>query len=696
MKSIHSKLLTAALIAVMIALLASCSPEAEPTATSATTDMTLTDEGSRIGSHPIGSFTVYGDSLTDDDYAFLTERIMVKTGASLKKGTKDDKHLITFAEDDSLKLLEYRITVSDGKLTVSAHDKYYIPYLPAVLADYFDSLDEIALPDGFSLSGAIELDDAGYGSDDLNYICETDKNPLTYKPGESVTFRIIALSGMKAVAVPQLMIEEYDEEGGMETTVLPCYTGTAYYTHPGINIPGEIYIKATAQHENGVTMHCFGDIFCEAAVLYAADEIRPTLPKPDDFDAYWDKKIAEITSFTPVEEFFKICRQEKQSGFTVYCVGIDAGRTNAYFHVTVPENYQAHSLGLRFKYAGHGMPSSRGSSAEDGFITVTPSNFDVPNHASQDVYDECYERLGEDFGFDCAYKPTDECYFYDLIARDIQIIEYVKAKFSDAWNGKDLVLSGGSMGGYQTIAVGALCGCATELDISYPWCSDMYNGDLPKKSELYYNIQYTDTSKYLDGSYFAERITGKVSISTGFGDTECRVKTVMSVYNSLINAESKTISCKQCQTHPYHGGNNESFRVPEGSTAEAVNPFTPDTGAYLPAPTYSDDRELTASEKVMSECVSRLADEIGTYKYRVEGGVYPNEQFIADVYEVLVTKCGLPEGTAIELDYNTFDAMLDKAGKYKSFSVDLGFILRDADGGHVSGTVKCKVGIIQD
>ena len=143
-----------------------------------------------------------------------------------------------------------------------------------------------------------------------------------------------------------------------------------------------------------------------------------------------------------------------------------------------------------------------------------------------------------------------------MILRDLQAARFMAEYFGPTgcgdgngkglWNGETFIASGGSQGGFQSIAVAALDHNITYLDISRPWVSDVKATDRRTNSRQFHD-HYTPEFEYYDTTSFAHLITCKTNVSMNLGDLVSPVSGVLSFYNALTC--EKRLICYQNASH---------------------------------------------------------------------------------------------------------------------------------------------------
>jgi len=129
----------------------------------------------------------------------------------------------------------------------------------------------------------------------------------------------------------------------------------------------------------------------------------------------------------------------------------------------------------------------------------------------------------------------------------MRALDYVKSL--PEWNGKDLIVCGGSQGGAQTMAAAALDKQVTLAVPGVPALCDL--GGRLAKHRPGWPIHFMKPAKkqtdpaligeaaYVDGVFFAQRIKCPVYFSTGGIDYTCHAMGVFAAYNSVPGKSGK-------------------------------------------------------------------------------------------------------------------------------------------------------------
>ena len=130
----------------------------------------------------------------------------------------------------------------------------------------------------------------------------------------------------------------------------------------------------------------------------------------------------------------------------------------------------------------------------------------------------------------------EKSYFLDMYLRDSRVLDYLATR--PDWDGKTVVLTGGSMGGQQSIALAGLRpDKVTAVAVCVPAGADT-NGDLHGRKAGYpywpsENPDAMNTALYFDTVDFASRIKAPVMAGFGFIDTVSPPAGVWTMLNQI-------------------------------------------------------------------------------------------------------------------------------------------------------------------
>ena len=256
------------------------------------------------------------------------------------------------------------------------------------------------------------------------------------------------------------------------------------------------------------------DGFYALGAAVAPDTIALSTPRPDDFDAFWNGKLAAQADvpinpvLTPVDT--------DVPGIELQMFQLDALGSKAHGWIAKPaasENLPA-LIQLQFAgvYALPPAPIARRAAA--GWLILNVDSHDkLPSDPSGNV-PRGYQSIGN--------TDRETSYFLNMYLRDSRVLDYLLTR--PDWDGKTIVLIGGSMGGQQSLVLAGLRPeTISAVLVCVPAGADS-NGDLHGRKAGYPNWDSTKpavmkTALYFDTVNFAPRITASVMAGLGFIDT---------------------------------------------------------------------------------------------------------------------------------------------------------------------------------
>ena len=246
----------------------------------------------------------------------------------------------------------------------------------------------------------------------------------------------------------------------------------------------------------------------------APKKIGLSTPRPGDFDAFWESKLAAQAK-VPINAMLTAV-QTDVPGVELNMFQLDGLSSKAHGYVAKPAREGRFPAVIRLQYAGvyaldAGAVARR--AAEGWLILNVDSHDKLPSDPSGNV-PRTYQAIGN--------NDRETSYFLNMYLRDSRVLDYLLTR-SD-WDGKTLILTGGSMGGQQSLA---LAGLRPEkisaVLVCVPAGADS-NGDLHGRKAGYPNWPSDNpdvmkTALYFDTVNFASRIKAPVFASIGFIDT---------------------------------------------------------------------------------------------------------------------------------------------------------------------------------
>lgn len=251
-------------------------------------------------------------------------------------------------------------------------------------------------------------------------------------------------------------------------------------------------------------------------------------PRPADFDSFWDAKLAAQAklpinpALTPV--------QSDIPGIEESMFALDALGSKVHGYLAKPAKPGKFPAIIQLQYAGvyalH--PEWAAQRASDGWLVINVDAHDkLPSDPSADI-PKAYVTVGN--------TDREKSYFLNMYLRDSRALDYLLTR--PDWDGKTIVLTGGSQGGQQSFALAGLRPeKITAVLVCVPAGADT-NGDLHGRKAGFPNWpsdnpKAMETALYFDPVNFAARIKAPVMAGMGFIDTVSPPAGVWTVLNQI-------------------------------------------------------------------------------------------------------------------------------------------------------------------
>ena len=246
----------------------------------------------------------------------------------------------------------------------------------------------------------------------------------------------------------------------------------------------------------------------------APAKIELSTRRPDDFDEFWDAKLAAQAKvpinpgLTPVDT--------DVPAVEVSMFVMDALGSKAHGYVAKPAKEGKFPALIQLQYAGVYALNARGAAqrAAEGWLFLNIDSHDKLASDPSGGIPRNYQAVGN--------TGREQSYFLNMYLRDSRVLDYLLTR--PDWDGKTLVLTGGSMGGQQSLALAGLRPeKITAVLVCVPAGADA-DGDLHGRKSGYPNWPPDNpdamkTALYFDTVNFASRIKAPVMAGIGFIDT---------------------------------------------------------------------------------------------------------------------------------------------------------------------------------
>ena len=409
---------------------------------------------------------------------------------------------------------------------------------------------------------------------------------IEYAPGEEMTFTL-SLQGAEKVADGEYFVawnrfgDDGQTTGGkVDVNKLPLVVKTKL-DKPGfvrvravvVDKKDKVYRKQfvgdTTTPEGKAAMNRFERtdkrVFFDGGAGVQPEKLV-SYPEPKDFDAFWAKQ-GERLKLVPIkaDRIELPCANPNARIYAVQVACAGLRPVTGYLSVPkvaekgakFPARLETH--GYNGDRCNHGAPTW----ARDNEIVlnINAHGLKLPAFGATEADTKAlrWEVRSHDrtYAFDPQQNADPEvAYFNGMVLRVKRALQYLKTL--PEWNGKDLIASGGSQGGLQTIWAAGCGEGLTRAESGITWCCDMYtSGKLrldPKNglaSDGWY-IPWTEALGYYDAANFAKRIPKTcltIITRAGLGDYCCPPTGLAKLYNNMTCP--KQINWVQGSTHGY-------------------------------------------------------------------------------------------------------------------------------------------------
>jgi len=332
----------------------------------------------------------------------------------------------------------------------------------------------------------------------------------------------------------------------------------------GINLnhPGMLYLQITPK--SGGRGWSYG-----AAV--APTKLKPVVEKPKDFWSFWHDKIAELHKIPENAKLTLEKSYKPEVGlFTIQMDHVNG--THVYGHLAKPMLHGKYPALVIFQWASPPYPLQKSwaiEPASQGFLTLNIEPHDVLPDGPPSYYQGLPAALRN-------YASTnqddrDKNYFVEMYLRDYRAIDYIT--HCPDWDGKTIIVTGGSMGGQQSLCVAGLHPKVTHLIVEEPAGCDM-NAALHGRQQGYPNYpsgnpKVMEVARYIDPINFASHIRATSLVAMGFTDTVAPPTGIWTAFNQIRGP-------KEAAPMPEAPHNNTA-------TAEQQAPYFTRSAAWLSA-----------------------------------------------------------------------------------------------------------------
>ena len=363
-----------------------------------------------------------------------------------------------------------------------------------------------------------------------------DRADSLYAVGDTVTFSIKLLFDRQPVEGDEVSWSiSKDGVPPVQSGQVKVSGGTA--TIKGkLDEPGFLHCRVTYQTPAKTTLTAL----CGAGIDPL--KIRPSMPVPEDFDAFWSDQKAKLAQvpvnarLTPVKS--------PQGGVECFDVQADCIGAPVSGYLAKPAGAKSKSLPIILTVHGAGVRSSSlagaASWARQDFLAMDLNAHGLPNGRPSEFYSELASGELKDYRVR-GRESRDTIYFRGMFLRLVRAIDVLASQ--PEWDGRTVVVHGSSQGGAQSIVAAGLDPRVTFFAAGVPAMCDhtgvvvgRVNGwpkFIPNTPNEKPDPKVVEAVRYYDAMNFATRTKAAGIVTVGFVDTTCPPTGVYATYNAL-------------------------------------------------------------------------------------------------------------------------------------------------------------------
>jgi cephalosporin-C deacetylase len=367
----------------------------------------------------------------------------------------------------------------------------------------------------------------------------TDRPEALYTAGEQAKFVVSLKKGDQPVADAEVAYS-LDKDGmpPVKQGKLKLDRGTASIEGT-LGEPGFLRCRVS-YHRPG---HEQQTVSAMAGAGFDPLKIPPSLPVPEDFDAFWTRQKARLATvpmkpvLTPVKS-----PAEGIECFDVEIACVPPRPVSGYFARpagatprSLPAILLVHGAGVRSSNVGGAAHSAKRFKA----LAMDINAHGIPNGKPESFYTALSAGELKDYPH-AGNDDREKCYFLGMFLRLVRALEFLTSQ--PEWDGKVLVVRGTSQGGGQSIAAAGLDPRVTFISAGVPAICDHSGKAIGRVNGWPRLVPDRDgkpdpktlqAARYFDAMNFAARAKAEAIFSVGFIDVTCPATSVYAAFNNL-------------------------------------------------------------------------------------------------------------------------------------------------------------------
>jgi cephalosporin-C deacetylase-like acetyl esterase len=372
----------------------------------------------------------------------------------------------------------------------------------------------------------------GFGQ---QFLVSADRTNGVYTVGDTVHWQIAWDDGQSAEPAPPTRFRILKggftevEQGDLSLTNKQAEL-TARFT-----APGTLLLEIKWNSKDGKAMRALG------GAISAPERIELSAPRPADFDEFWKHKLSELDK-VPVNPILESV-QSQRSNVLYWKLSMDNIRgTKIHGQIARPVVGEKLPALLIVQWAGVYplSPNWVTDRAAQGWLAADIEAHDIPIDQPDAFYKELSQGMLKNYP-SIGNTNRETSYFLRMYLSCYRAAEYLIHR--PDWDGKTLVVMGGSQGGLQALMLAGLHPKITAALADVPAGCDMLgpdSGRAPGWPQWYFNTGsgrdprlVREASRYYDVANFTPRIRCPVLAGVGLIDETCPPAGILAALNQV-------------------------------------------------------------------------------------------------------------------------------------------------------------------
>ena len=314
--------------------------------------------------------------------------------------------------------------------------------------------------------------------------------------------------------------------------ILTLTNGTTEITSR-LNEPGTMFLEIKVLLADNRRTNYYG------GAVISPEKIKPSAPRPDDFDKFWQAKLDELAR-VPAEPKLTAAESDRADARYWQITMNNIRGTRIHGHIARPVAEGKCPAMLIVQAAGvSGLKNSAITRpATKGWIALNIQAHDLPIDKDPEFYAEQFKGPLKEYWV-IGNQDRETCYFLRMYLSCYRAVQYLTER--PDWDGKTLLVTGGSQGGLQTLMTAGLHPAVTAAIANVPAGCDLTGASVGRNPgwpvRLWKKGQESEAaisaSRYFDIVNFAPRIRCPVLVGIALVDDLCPPAGIYAALNQV-------------------------------------------------------------------------------------------------------------------------------------------------------------------